>query len=141
SPITGKAEAAALSAQLVVIPKIRKPLSTETSLEVPWRLVLSPHGISAWAHTAAPATHDGRTELWHTRLAVLRDGKADESDAYYRAIRAVWSPDYVEQSTSPPQAFGPNTANPFRTSLDAKDRHQIVHLSSNFENLKAKGNP
>jgi hypothetical protein len=51
-------------------PPIREPLSTETSLEIPWRLKISPNKYSSWLHAFKPVTHGGRTELWHTRLGV-----------------------------------------------------------------------
>ncbi|MDB5058978.1 MAG: putative outer rane channel [Chloroflexi bacterium] len=53
-----------------VRPPIREPLSTETSLEIPWRLKISPNRYSSWLHAFRPVTHGGRTELWHTRLGV-----------------------------------------------------------------------
>jgi hypothetical protein len=107
---------------------LRKPLPTETSIEAPWRVFLSPEADATWAHAAAPVTRNKRTELWHTRLAVrVPDGdafKADEAAA--RRIRAVWSPDYA------PGALPPHADVPFRMSLDPNDRDQIVRLSSDF---------
>ncbi len=50
--------------------KIAAPLPTETSLELPWRLKISPNAFSAWVHAFTPVTHNGWTELWHTRLGV-----------------------------------------------------------------------
>ncbi len=50
--------------------KIAAPLSTETSLEIPWRLSISPNVFSGWVHAFRPVTHNGWTELWHTRLGV-----------------------------------------------------------------------
>ncbi len=49
---------------------IAEPLATETSLELPWRLKISPNRLSGWVHAFTPVTHNGRTELWHTRLGV-----------------------------------------------------------------------
>jgi len=78
------------------LPAIRQPLATETAIEAPWRLFLSPNYSGAWAHSTAPVTLDNRTELWHTRLAVRKQQAsafvADESIP--RRVRAVWSPDY-----------------------------------------------
>lgn len=117
------------------VPKIRQPGTTETAIEAPWRLFLSPNYSGAWAHSSTPVTLSSRTELWHTRLAVRTkqaDGfKADE--VIPRRVRAVWSPDY-NPIFIPPHPVPPfNTVPaPFRMSLDPDDRDQIVRLSSDF---------
>jgi hypothetical protein len=49
---------------------VAAPLSTETSLEIPWRLKISPNRYAGWLHSFTPVTHNGWTELWHTRLGV-----------------------------------------------------------------------
>ena len=119
-------------------PSIREPLATETAIEAPWRLFLSPNYSGAWAHSTAPVTLGNRTELWHTRLAV-RIPEASQfvaDETIERRIRAVWSPDYSPGAipghpvTFPPQV-DPESA-PFRMSLDPNDRDQIVRLSSDF---------
>jgi hypothetical protein len=109
-------------------PAIREPQATETAIEAPWRLFLSPNYSGAWAHSSTAVTLGARTELWHTRLAVRAHGTsgfaADETIP--RRIRAVWSPDY-----GPGAVPGHDTV-PFRMPLDADDRDQIVRLSSDF---------
>ena len=126
------------------VPPIRKPEPTETSVEAPYRLVVSPSDEGAWAHSLGLVTHDGWTELWHTRLGVLRPnigvkgavgGIVDEVDPEERAIRAVWSPDY---KTGP--APDPNDKGPFRSSLTPRDRHELVRLTSDFS-INASNNP
>src|SRR6516164_5930731 len=57
---------------IIPAPVIREPQVTETAIEAPWRLFLSPNYSRAWAHSATPVTLDNRTELWHARLAVRR---------------------------------------------------------------------
>jgi hypothetical protein len=116
--------------------KIVQPAPNQTAIELPYRLLLSPHARNLWAHSTKAVTRYGRTELWHTRLAAANpDGSIVESHNPYMAIRAVWSPDCKIEDPS----NGPNHANyPFRMSLDAKDRHSIVHLTSNFK-IKHKG--
>jgi hypothetical protein len=63
----------------------------------------------------------------------------DESAASTKAVRAIWSPDVVDIATEHPGHYEPPKAGappgpppPFRSSLDARDRHEIVHLSSHF---------
>ena len=81
------------------MPGPRQPTETETAIEYPWRLQLSPHAQSAWAHDNAPVDHGtGRYELWHTRLAVRGEDKdgneiVDEDDEDNRTVRAVWATD------------------------------------------------
>ncbi|WP_221328242.1 hypothetical protein [Actinoplanes sp. L3-i22] len=73
----------------------RAPGDTETCLEIPYRLQLSPHHNAGWAHRVRPGTaRDGWTELWHTRLGVREataPGGVDESDPAGRTVRAVWA--------------------------------------------------
>lgn len=112
----------------MVTPKIAQPKSHQTAIEAPYRLILSPHVYAGWAHSIEPVTHDGVTELWHTRLGVRKgSGAVDENDSYYRTMRAVWSPDY--------STFGspPSNNEPFRMPLNSRDRHEIVRLSSDYE--------
>jgi hypothetical protein len=117
------------------LPPIREPLATETAIEAPWRLFLSPNYSGAWAHSTAPVTLDNRTELWHTRLAVRsqRAGEFIADETIPRRVRAVWSSDYspgaIPGHPAPP--FTQVNA-PFRMSLDPDDREQIVRLSSDF---------
>lgn len=110
--------------------KITPPASHQTAIEMPYRLILSPHALNIWRHSVEAVTRNGKTELWHTRLAVLNpDGTASESDNRRLAIRSVWSPDCDPNNPTK----GPGHSNlPFRMSLDQQDRHEIVHLTSNF---------
>jgi hypothetical protein len=121
------------------LPPIRQPGAIETSVEAPYRLMVSPSAAGGWAHSLVPVTHDGWTELWHTRLGVrkaLRYGvTVDELDPSERAIRAVWSPDYT--TGTPPN---PNDKGPFRSSLSPRDRHELVRLTSDFS-INASNDP
>ena len=115
-------------------PQIHQPSATETGIEAPWRLLLSPNYSGAWAHSSMPVTLSNRTELWHTRLAV-RTQQGDEftaDETIPRRVRAVWSPDYTTGAIpGHPPPFDTDAA-PFRMSLDPDDRDQIVRLSSDF---------
>ena len=71
-------------------PPIAAPGSLETSLELPYRLMMSPNvmpgGVQpGWEHAAAPVLHAGRAELWHTRLGQL--GQADGRSSSPRRAR------------------------------------------------------
>ena len=115
-------------------PQIQQPTATETAIEAPWRLFLSPNYSGAWAHSSTPVTLSNRTELWHTRLAVrtLQGNGFTADETIPRRVRAVWSPDYTTGAIpGHPPPFG-SDATPFRMSLDPDDRDQIVRLSSDF---------
>lgn len=132
-----------------VPPPPAPPGETETAIELPWRLVVSPNDLAAWAHSQPAVTHDARTELWHTRLGLrtkAADGSpaVDEVSTYNRTIRAVWARDFQESGHPFPQ-HEPSTADfpspdpsdnpplsPVRTSLNSRDRMMLVHETSNF---------
>ncbi len=141
-----------------------EPQPFETAIEAPYRLILSPHAGVGWAHSQTPvstATEENdpnRFELWHTRMGVrLQDGTVDETDDWYRTVRAIWTPDYtMNPKMGPVQAgepggpilpgkpnedqlhnhanwpdYRPGAVNPdgFRMSLSRDDRVQIVWLT------------
>ena len=131
-------------------PVPRAPESTETALEIPWRLQLSPHSRGAFAHALDEVDHDGRVELWHSRLATRTDAEpdldpaatppVDESQVASRTVRAVWTRDFTPGNGAAQGAdafplgedFGnPATLPPFRATLSVRDRMQLVHLTSN----------
>ncbi|HEX8981267.1 MAG TPA: hypothetical protein VF792_00730 [Ktedonobacterales bacterium] len=110
--------------------QMRAPGVLETAIELPYRLLLSPDRSALWTNAVEPVTHAGRTEVWHTRLA-LPGGSAPvattaEAPAY---MRALWSLDY-----STPTARNWEKVEPggFRSSMTAYDRRQVVRLSSDF---------
>jgi hypothetical protein len=101
-------------------------------------------------------------ELWHTRLAVAGNSKndqgiatPDETNSKDRTVRAIWSGDYlaVDRSCTPAVLLPISDAqpdgkdfplhyttdadpkswhDPFRMSLDSRDRCELVHLTSNY---------
>jgi hypothetical protein len=98
---------------------LKEPLDFETALDLPFRLVLSPHEESRWKHATAPVTRSERTELWHTRLVLGPDMDLDEPDPARRTLRAIWARDVnfagnVRDQKHP--AVG--AVEPFRMSLD-----------------------
>ena len=118
------------------LPKISEPLFTQTAIEAPYRLVISPSSNEGWIHSHKAITFGDRTELWHTRLGVIVKDKLNnrnidegESTEKERIIRAIWSPDYSE--VAPKR----NNEEPFKMSLTANDRYQLVRLTSDY-NMK-----
>lgn len=126
-------------------PKPALPAAQQTAIELPWRLILSPHAEERWRHAKAPATSAAtqHTELWHTQLLAAQpedSARAPLSDDARPTVRAVWALG-GEGTTKPMQAAfpvptvtylpQPNTS-PFRMPMDDFDRFQIAHLSSNF---------
>lgn len=116
-------------------PVIRAPEPTETAIELPWHLAISPVAGSQWSHPTDPITVNGATELWRTRLAKSANPNAGDGGA----LRAVWNFDTQTRtfaSPGPPTLKGsgpPESAlGPFRTSLTPNDRYQIVKLTSDF---------
>jgi type VI protein secretion system component Hcp len=120
--------------QIADAPAIRPPEPTETALELPYRLVVSPGDGVAWVHRTQPFTSRGRTELWHTRLA-LRIEQDDEEKVVELTkettapLRAIWSPDHNQFQPPAPSLLDPNLG---LTAMSPNDRHQIVILTSAF---------
>ena len=114
-------------------PPIREPLPTETAIEAPWHLIISPNKFAAWAHARDAVTRNGRTELWHTRLGVRGTVPAphvNEESELVRKIRAVWTLPTFDKAVMPPD---PDPPLPFRMSLTDRDRWEFVRLTADFD--------
>ena len=114
---------------------IREPGATETALQLPFRLHLSPTHEAAWQHDAGLVSHAGRTELWHTRLAT-RDPSGDVvplSADNQIGLRAIWSPDYRPGERVPSPGPSGLSALPTIAAMDIADRHQLVVLTAAFD--------
>jgi hypothetical protein len=114
---------------------ITPPKDVETAIEMPYRLILSPNSDVGWLHASAPVSHNGRTELWHTRMArLVSTGKppaktrVDPTELNPIPLRAIWSPDFVADGPIPSLL----DVGPFLSSLAPGDRDQIVILTSGF---------
>lgn len=117
-------------AEIAQAPAIAEPADTETALELPYRLIVSPNAAVRWAHRLTPFTSNGRTELWHTRLQLASDDEAAElSQTAPAPLRAIWSPDYNPVKMPPPTAQDPQLG---LSAMSPSDRHQIVVLTSAF---------
>ena len=121
--------------QIANAPAIHEPAANETAIELPYQLVISPTREVAWLHRAQPFTSRGRTELWHTRLALKTGGEITElSKTDLAPLRAIWSPDY-DPNQLPRVKDDPELG---RTAMCGKDRHQIVVLTSAFHGYEVK---
>lgn len=120
-----------------------------TSIEAPALMYISPNQLAGFMHrlkadvkAAVEKTEGLRiqttdplsgakgeiTELWHTALGVkLKDGKISDDLPLLTTIRALWAFDANKQMESIP---GRNQ--PFMASLDANNRHKLVHTTSNY---------
>lgn len=123
------------------------PTALQTSLEIPWRLALSPSSNVTWNHATDPVTYRGRTELWHTRLASLHSEvegtdtvlvplEASEQDPV--PLRALWTPGFRDHLALPDH----NTdSRPFLSAMSERDRSQIVILTSGVSGYLEQATP
>jgi hypothetical protein len=123
-----------------------------TGVELPFRLLLSPHADAAFALRAAPPEAGAVAELWHARLGLRRDDPAapvDEQSSPRRTVRAVWATDRDVRALDDPGPdpdILPSALEPggephgLRLSLNSNDRLSIVHQTSDFS-LKRNRRP
>ncbi|HEY2272982.1 MAG TPA: hypothetical protein VGH30_09410 [Jatrophihabitantaceae bacterium] len=138
-----------------------EPLKWQTGIEMPYGVVLSPPaylstgavgpftGSSVFINATDPVTHNGWTELWHTRLAskhlviIGRLGAllVDENARDLRTVRAVWCTDSTfAQDVHDNKTHVTDNDPGFTGSLLYQDRYDIVRLSSDFTPA-SKGGP
>ena len=122
-----------------VLNTVLPPDPFETAIELPARLILSPDAKGRFEASRAPArSRKGKVQaaLWAARLNI-----ADNAEG--RELRAVWSPDFRKAAfypggdqpsrkdivpwNEPPLPDG--KPRPFRASLSAYDRHELVALT------------
>jgi hypothetical protein len=112
----------------------------ETSLEVPLRIYLSPTKLAGWKHLKKTDPDKGIIketnklfELWHTRMGTKTSNGIDETDftIEQRIVRALWADDANKDYKVLPSNGDDNVLG--KTSFTSRDRHQIVHESSNFQ--------
>jgi hypothetical protein len=130
SPIAAVPESPT-AGQIAGAGSIRAPQPLETAIELPYRLILSPNREVSWVHSLKEVTHRGRTELWHTRLALKGNDELEtELSRLNRApLRAIWSPDYNAKAPPPLSQLDPDLG---ITPMSIYDRHAVVVLTSAF---------
>jgi hypothetical protein len=88
-------------------PSPAQPADSQTSIELPYRVMVSPSSALRFAHSPTPYQPgtSAFTELWTSRLArSSASGTVDDSARVPVSARAVWSPDITSPSdpiTSP----------------------------------------
>lgn len=116
------------------------PGELETSLEVPMRLYLSPTKLAGWNHIRKLNPDKGILletnqlfELWHTRMGTKTTNGIDESSLTneQRILRALWADDAKKDYKEP--VIPKEDKYLGLTSMTNKDRHRIVHESSNYQ--------
>ena len=131
----------------------RAPEPGETAIELPYHLVLSPpvrptsnpntFDSVIFVNSKAPVTHNGWTELWHTRLATRLHRTVgdfsffavDETNRDLRTVRAIWSTDpnfAADLAANKSDDKLGSTPPSFTSSLRYVDRYDIVRLSADF---------
>lgn len=130
---------------VLATPAPRAPAATETAIELPWRLILSPSVNGGWRHSTTEVNRHDRVELWHSRLGVRTEADdavtVDERATHDRTVRAIWTRDFEDgpkgfvadpnAATSFPSADGSQDTPSFRMSLNSRDRMMLVHETSN----------
>ncbi|WP_299406930.1 hypothetical protein [uncultured Roseobacter sp.] len=126
------AEISKISQVLIYALLPHRPGHLVTSLELPYRLLQSPHSNASFVHPTAPVTLSDRTELWRTTL--MRRTTSDPAPIGPNGlpITVMWSPDYTG-SAAPKK-------DPFRMSLAPRHRDDLVRLmSGHTEQLATTG--
>lgn len=123
----------------------QRPAAQVAALELPYRVFSSPLAPARWRHSPWPVVHQGRTELWHTRLAGNDTPTGPEIPSRFRAI---WSEDYrpltrLSELYALMSLPGPPPAqrNPalIRMPLDLVDRAMLVTLMAGFDATRTNG--
>jgi len=123
-------------AEIAGAPAIARPAETETALELPYQLIVSPTAGVRWGHRLAPFTARGRTELWHTRMQSAGANGPEELTAKNRAsLRAIWSDNFNTALGLNPDALDPDL---HRAAMTPNDRHQIVVKTSAFHGFESE---
>lgn len=120
----------------------RDPTATQTAIEIPWFMVLSPSDESGWEHSLVGPTRDGRTEVWQTRLATRTFNSKGDPTGYDHSsdtVRVVWLRDRragnmlaVSPSGITRSPGGPGY--PFEMRPNPQDRSDIGRLTGMTSN-------
>lgn len=109
-----------------------EPADLVTALELPYRLITSPHANATFDHPLDPRTLAGRTELWRTTLARRTDAGPEPLGLAGTPFTAMWSPDYGGPRPT-------TNKDPFRMSLFPRHRDNLVRLMSGHQEERTGG--
>lgn len=119
-----------------VIPKRPvAPNSLQTAIEMPTRLIVSPHETAGWAHTPVPKpSANGRFVMFHTRLGLLDSRNAGQpSNILIAAVDGKAAYRYRPDGTVEGPLPNPNGERPTIRAVDAVD------LTANLGELVPSG--
>jgi len=114
------------------LPLGKPPNPSFTWIEMPWRLVLSPHRASSWTEQLRAKTSGGRTEVFHARLGSRLPGEAPTEDPAYNTVRGIWIRDERASELLADPNLEIATGQPGKPWLmvpDPRDRADIVRLT------------
>lgn len=116
------------------------PNGTQTSIGAPYGLALSPTALEGWNHSRMPVVHDGRTELWHTRMG--RRAAPGQPILEFPEIvpktNAVWATNF-DREADPADLINDSLGVPL--PLGIADRRDLVRLmSDHITPLSSGGN-
>ncbi len=137
--------------------KSNPPSATETAIEAPYRLIISPDSGARWSHAIKPVRNpnaEGHVELWHSRLSGPPPRRKDRGPLEEKpdflpviapklerkgpqGLRAIWARDrdgvpnwQLPDSGGTPVAGLGHADEPWVASLDRFDRHMLVRQTS-----------
>ncbi|MBE0585686.1 MAG: hypothetical protein IH612_18240 [Desulfofustis sp.] len=121
---------AAILPSLIVFLVPHEPNLTSTALELPYRLIQSPHQGSTFEHPSNLVTLSNRTEIWRTILRQRSRKGPQPIPASGTPFTVMWSPDYIISGTTGMSVQ--QKRDPFMMSLTPDDRDELVRLMSGY---------
>lgn len=124
------------------LPVGKPPSPYVTMIEMPWWLVLSPNRLSSWTEQVRAKTYDGRSEVFHARLASMLPGAGQTDEPEYRTLRGIW----IKDPTATSLLREPNRevaagqpGHPFTMIPTPRDRADIVNLTTRTGAMEVGG--
>lgn len=114
---------------------VRKPLDYETSVEMPWSLVINPDSHQRWRSSDTDPPENGLVPLWHADLETTPVGQFGIVN-YPQRFRAVWAedPDFYDPVKQEGRFLKPggglDEKTPFLASLTSAHRAYLVQVTS-----------
>lgn len=109
------------------------PAPDETSIEMPWWLIVSPNIFTTWSQRVEPKTVQGRSEVFSTWFGQLDPGGQPDRDGAAATIRGVWIRDPGAQVALRDGMDNPRIGSegyPFEILPKPADRADFVRLTT-----------